>query len=435
LNQSERVKIVASIKKHILTHHINVAGVNYDAWSKMVDECTPELLTADIAGFESGVQQLLSKLGSSHTVFYHGSGHEVLPQHSINATLRGVQMGGHEHWMFLDVFDEGPAHVAGIRPGDLLIAVDGVSNAPPAVPPFRTGQAYMLTVSNSRREDTRDLMIQIPARKGTKARPPIVEPKSLVHMTLPGNIGLLKIAYFPGAFGVRFAKTLDEAIKNLKDKGCDRLIIDLRGNIGGSLGFARLASYMSPGKVPIGHSLTPRRLRTGYHLGALPRVPMPDSKVALLFTLGRFAFRDKSVVLLTQGLGKQPFHNKIALLVNECTNSAAEMVASFASENGLATVIGNKTAGHVLGAVNLKVGGGYWLRLPVFGWYTSRGESLEGKGVIPDLVVDVDPLLLNAGVDQQMEKAIEVTNDIAGRVSGAATPFPKVSDRYTSPAP
>jgi hypothetical protein len=114
LNQSERVKIVASIKKHILTHHINVAGVNYDAWSKMVDECTPELLTADIAGFESGVQQLLSKLGSSHTVFYHGSGHEVLPQHSINATLRGVKMGGDERWMFLDVCRTAGARILGI---------------------------------------------------------------------------------------------------------------------------------------------------------------------------------------------------------------------------------------------------------------------------------------------------------------------------------
>ena len=308
--------------------------------------------------------------------------------------------------------------------------MDGVSYAPPSMPPFRTGQTYALTVSTGRYNNTRDLMIQVPARKGTKA-PPIVEPKSLVHMMLPGNVGLLKIVYFPGAFGVRFAMKLDEAIKDLKDKGCDRLIIDLRGNIGGSLGFARLASYMSPGSIPIGRSLTPRRLRTGYNLGALPRVPMPGSRAALLFTLGRFAFRDKSVVLLTQGLGKQPFHSKIALLVNECTNSAAEMVASFAAENRLATVIGNKTGGHVLGAVNLKVGGGYWLRLPIFGWYTSQGESLEGKGVIPDLVVDVDPVLLNAGIDQQMEKAIEVIHDIAARVASAATSFPKESDRHT----
>jgi len=45
--------------------------------------------------------------------------------------------------------------------------------------------------------------------------------------------------------------------------------------------------------------------------------------------------------------------------------------------------------------------------LPVFGWYTSQGSCLEGKGVSPDVVVDVDPVLLNAGIDQQMEKALE----------------------------
>lgn len=252
LNLNERAKIVASVKKHVLKNHINVAGVNYDAWSKLVDERTPALLSAETGEFETGVQQLLSELGSSHTVFYRGSGTQVLPQHSINATLRSVKLGDAEHWMFLDVFDDGPAHVAGIKPGDLVVAVDGMSYAPPSLPPFRTGRTYTLSVSNSRRENTLDLTIHVPARRGTKARPPIVEPKSLVHTMLPGNVGLLKIVYFPGAFGMRFAKTLDAAIRDLKAKDCDRLIIDLRGNIGGSLGFSRLASYMCPGRDPLG---------------------------------------------------------------------------------------------------------------------------------------------------------------------------------------
>jgi len=59
-------------------------------------------------------------------------------------------------------------------------------------------------------------------------------------------------------------------------------------------------------------------------------------------------------------------------------------------------------------AANFKVGSGYWVRLPVFGWYTSKGNCLEGKGVLPDVVVEVDPPLLNAGVDQQMKKAVEI---------------------------
>jgi carboxyl-terminal processing protease len=94
--------------------------------------------------------------------------------------------------------------------------------------------------------------------------------------------------------------------------------------------------------------------------------------------------------------------------VNEWTNSAAEMVAGFAAENTLATIVGKQTAGNVLGAANFKVGSGYWVRLPVFGWYTSKGNCLEGKGVSPDVLVEVDPCQLNAGVDQQMNKAIEI---------------------------
>ncbi len=182
--------------------------------------------------------------------------------------------------------------------------------------------------------------------------------------------------------GIEFANELDNAVRDLKQQGCERMIIDLRGNIGGSLGFARLASYMCPGQVAIGHSLTPRRLRNGYDPEALPRVPMPRSKTELLFTLARFSFRDKSVMLLTQGLGEQPFHNRIVVLVNEWTNSAAEMVAAFAAENGLATVVGQKTRGNVLGATNFKVGSDYWLRLPVSAGSLRKAEVLREMGLI-----------------------------------------------------
>ena len=188
--------------------------------------------------------------------------------------------------------------------------------------------------------------------------------------------------------------------------------MDLRGNIGGSLGFARLASYMCPGQIAIGHSLTPRRLREGYNPEKLPRVPMPRSRRELAFTLARFSLRDKSVMLLTQGLGEQPFHNRIVVLVNEWTNSAAEMVANFASENRLATVVGQKTHGNVLGAMNFSVGGGYWLRLPVFGWFTSKGRSLEGNGVDPDVSVEISPGALAEGQDNQVAAAVDIVSGL-----------------------
>ena len=165
---------------------------------------------------------------------------------------------------------------------------------------------------------------------------------------------------------------------------------------------------MCPGQLAIGHSLTPKRLREGYDPDTLPRVPMPASRAELLATLARSLFRDKSVMLLTQGLGEQPFHNRVVVLVNEWTNSAAEMVANFAAENRLATVVGEKTRGNVLGAMNFNVGGGYWLRLPVSGWFTSKGRSLEGNGVVPDVLVKISPDALAHGQDNQMTAAVDV---------------------------
>ena len=100
------------------------------------------------------------------------------------------------------------------------------------------------------------------------------------------------------------------------------------------------------------------------------------------------------------------------MLVNEWTNSAAEMVANFAAENGLATVVGKKSRGNVLGAVNFKAGSGYWLRLPVFGWFTSKGRSLEGNGVDPHVSVEISPDALADGQDNQMAKAVEIANGL-----------------------
>ncbi len=110
--------------------------------------------------------------------------------------------------------------------------------------------------------------------------------------------------------------------------------------------------------------------------------------------------------LETEGLGPQPFHGRIAMLVNEFTSSAAEMVASFAAENKLATLIGTRTGGQVLGGANLKLPKGYRLRMPVAGWYTWRGECIEGRGVAPDVEIDLNRETLAHGMDTQLEAAV-----------------------------
>ena len=118
------------------------------------------------------------------------------------------------------------------------------------------------------------------------------------------------------------------------------------------------------------------------------------------------------MVLVTEGLGRQPFHGRVVLLINEHTHSAAEMVASFAKQNRLATLVGTRTAGEVLGGADFKLPCGYALRMPVAGWYTWQGDCIEGKGVEPDVTVENSPETLAVGSDDQLEKASELVKTL-----------------------
>ena len=121
----------------------------------------------------------------------------------------------------------------------------------------------------------------------------------------------------------------------------------------------------------------------------------------------RYAFVDKSIVVVTEGLGPQKFHGRIVILVNQHTTSAGEMIAAFAKENNLATIVGTTTAGRLLSGSVFKVGQGYILGLPVAAYLTWQGSLLEGRGVSPHIELALTAEALVQGSDTQMEKAAE----------------------------
>jgi C-terminal processing protease CtpA/Prc len=407
-DQTQRLAVISHVKTLVLKHHFNIGNVDYVTWSRDVDEQSTNLAAADDGVFEEGVRALLAKLKSSHTNFYAADVNSTKPQHVIGATLRSVIDSGRPHWMFLDVFEDGPAARAGAAPGQLLVSVDGTPAIPPAFPVFRFGQDHQVTTKAPGQQETQNLVITVPQMKSRKGRPPLIEPKSVSHRMLTQRVGLLRVPFFPGSFGIRFSRLLNAAVEDLKAKGCDRLIIDLRGCLGGSLGFANLVSYLCADQIPIGYDVTRKRLRRGYTVTELPRVPMPKTKAGVLFCLARFSVQDKSLMLLTQGLGKQPFHGHVVMLANEFTNSAGEMAAQFANDTKLATLVGQKTMGNVLGSTTFSVGNGYTLYMPIVGWYSPKGNYAEGSGVQPDVPVDVDPKALAHGSDAQLNQALDV---------------------------
>jgi len=412
LTRQDRTRILRVLKRLVPERHINVNNLNqdYSEWIALLDARTPSLIAITEAGlFETEVNYLLALLGSSHTAFFHQRRQSMPSPYSINATLTAVETSTGRRWMFADVIDGGVAHSAGIRPGELLVAMDGRQITVPDPVTFKMGSRHELeltTFSGNRRQ----LLLEVPDRTA-KGRPPLIEPPAISHRLAAPGIGLIRVAYFPGAVGQTFARELSRVVSDLKDRDVKRLILDLRANIGGGLGVLRLLSYLCPGKKEVGYSLTRQRLRKGYAKEKLPRIDkIPTTKAQLIKMAIRFRVfqRDRSLLLATEGLGSQPFHGRIVVLVNEHTHSAAEMVASFARANMLAMLVGTKTAGEVLGGANFKLPAGYVLRLPVAGWYTWEGECIEGKGVDPDVAAENSPEKLAAGVDDQFDRALSV---------------------------
>ena len=124
------------------------------------------------------------------------------------------------------------------------------------------------------------------------------------------------------------------------------------------------------------------------------------------------AFVEKSILVITEGLGQQRFHGRVVLMVNEHTASAGEMVSAFAEENNLATILGTKTPGRLLSGSAYKVGHGYILGLPVAAYLTWQGRMLENNGIVPEFSIELSQDALREGRDSQLEKAIDVAKTL-----------------------
>ncbi len=392
-------KVVGLVDKNHVKPDLN--GVD---WHAVVEERRARVLDSEPPEqFEHEMHEMVTQLKTSHTGFFHKSARTIPARLSINATFDKCDVAGEERWMFLDIHEGGPAHNAGLEPGDVLIAVGEEEIRPPKQPVFKMGQATRITVlKHDGKEASLDLNVPSPKMK----KHPVSPPQAVVFRKLDDGIGLLRVTMFPGIVGIDFARDIDRAIHELH---CDRLIVDMRGNTGGGIGGLRLMSYLTPEKKPIGYSLSRTRAEKGVKKESLPRFgKIPHSKLALIWLALRYARVAGSVAVVTEGLGPQAFHGRVVMLVNHHSASAAEIVAGFAAENKLATIVGTKTAGRLLSGSAYKVGHGYILGLPTGAFYTWQGTLLKGKGIQPDVEVKQTYEALKAGIDPQMEKALEI---------------------------
>jgi carboxyl-terminal processing protease len=406
LTNTQKIQILDKVEQYIETRFFNPLA-DVPAWREAWREVRSSMEASNTSqDFEERVNRSLGKLRSSHVAFFHGNGQGVPAPYALNATFLKSD-DPDPVWTFLDVLEGGVAHKAGIQTGESLVAVNTQPVRPPAMPRFDLGSTNELTIV-SRAGDTRSVPLALPAPTD-KGRPPMAEVRTVHARKLSEGVGYVRVAYFPGAAGDKFALAYERALAELGP--VDGVIIDLRGNMGGGLGSLRVMSSLWPDVRPIGYNISRKVADKGYRKDKLARIDqIPTTKLAQIKMLIRFKVlhRDRSIALFTEGLGRRQFHGRVAILTNEHTKSAAEMIADFASTNKLATLVGTRTAGEVLGAVNFLVGEGYRLRIPIGGWMTWHDRLLEGTGVSPDLEVRPSIAAIRSGHDSALQRAIEL---------------------------
>src|SRR5262249_25749077 len=98
----------------------------------------------------------------------------------------------------------------------------------------------------------------------------------------------------------------------------------------------------------------------------------------------------------------------LVLLINNQSYSDAEIFPSAFRTQGLGKLVGQPTAGMVIGTGSVALIDGSHLRLPRIGVYSVKGVNMEKEGVMPDIVVEPTPEDIARGRDPQLERAIDV---------------------------
>ncbi|MBI3942981.1 MAG: S41 family peptidase [Chloroflexi bacterium] len=294
----------------------------------------------------------------------------------------GAQVGQKDgHPVIIAPFPDSPAQKAGIRPGDIILKVDGEDTLDQPLDVIISkirgpaGKPVTLTIQHENDNTSQDITI---VRGDINV--PIV-----TWRLIPGTqIAHIQISQFAATANTQLVKAINDA----KKAGAKALVVDVRNDPGGLLDQAVdvTSQFLKGGLV----------LQEQDSKGNRRRFPVRSGGVATDIPM--------------------------VVLINEGTASASEIFAGAIKENGRAKLIGTKTfgTGTVLSTFNLSDGSALLLGTSM--WLTPNGNLIKGNGITPDEEVhlpdNISPIFPDGGAgldpqdiqnrqDTQLTKAIE----------------------------
>lgn len=203
----------------------------------------------------------------------------------------------------------------------------------------------------------------------------IIKVQTVSSKLLKDNIGYISIS----GFDTPTYNDFDKQYKELKKQGMKKLILDLRNNPGGLL-------------------TTSTQVVNTFLDGGL-----------IMYTLDKQ--NNKETINATKGADDI----RIVVLVNKGSASASEIVAGALKDRKRATIIGTQTFGKGIVQTVFNMPDGEGLKLTTSAYYTPSGVNIHGKGIAPDIKVELNKEVKtisidNLAKDNQIQKAIEILN-------------------------
>ena len=286
------------------------------------------------------VNNILGKL-DPHSVYIPKS-----EMQEVSENMKGDFVGiGISFYMYHDTITvirtikNGPSHISGIKPGDRILIADNDTLFGKRIPnnsivsrlKGKAGTKVDLKVFRKSEKRLMELTV-------TRDRVPIKSVESYYMLT--SDMGYLKI----NRFAESTFKEFKEALRKLKLRGAQKLVLDLRDNPGGYLGIAeKLADEF-----------------------------LEDDKL-ILYTKNK-----RGKIKRAYATGKGDFEDKpVYVLINERSASASEIIAGALQDNDIGTIVGRRSFGKGLVQREMDLGDGSAVRLTVSRYYTPTGRSIQ----------------------------------------------------------
>ena len=263
------------------------------------------------------------------------------------------------------VIPDTPAQEAGLRENDLIYLIDGESSQgldlSEIVARVKGEEGTTVHLTIYREGETDYLEIGVERRK--------IESPTVNYEMYDNGIGYIQITEFDDVTTDQFTEAL-AVIKGSKAKG---LILDLRGNPGGSL----------PVVVDIARMILPKGL--------------------IVYTEDKYGERDEYTCD-----GEHELDIPLVVLVNGNSASASEILAGAIKDYGKGTLIGTTTFGKGIVQRVMPLSDGTALKLTISAYYTPNGNNIHGVGIEPDIVCEFDSdAYYEEEVDNQLQRAIQ----------------------------